>query len=860
MEPIGHFYERTRMASTKRIVDDSPSRDAGHQTRYIFITGGVLSSLGKGITSSSLALLLQSRGLRVTIQKFDPYLNVDPGTMSPLQHGEVYVTDDGAETDLDLGHYERYLNRSMTRLNNTTTGQVYYEVITKERRGDYLGKTVQVIPHITDEISRRMTALGETGEYDVVLIEIGGTVGDIESLPFLEATRQLDMKLGRRNTLHIHLTYVPYISAAGELKTKPTQHSVKTLLEIGIQPDILVCRSEHRLAKDVREKIALFCNVETEAVIEGRDVKTIYEVPLIYAQQGFDDIVLAKLGLELPEGDLKVWKKYVRRIKKPTLGTVRIALCGKYTKYQDAYKSIAEAFVHAGAANNVRVDLEWVDSEKLATPADVRRALKGIDGLLVAPGFGIRGVEGKILAIRHVREKAIPFFGICLGMQCAVIEFARNVCRLDHANSSEFVRTDQNVIDLMPDQKNVTDMGGTMRLGSYPCHVEKGTLTWKAYRESHIHERHRHRYDRCAVDGTSVVGADRAGQRQRVGTLGTACLTGAAAEAAVEDVDVEAVRAGLVRAVVEERVGRGAGGGGGEELVTRRVDRPAEVLRLAGRAGGQPRTEQIVAADALMARRGEVEPLAVVADERAQLVARRVDGRAEHLGRRPASVGETARHVDVGAARSSPHPLVAVADVEERQPVRRQPRLRLPRDEARRRKTRDVTQLVAVVEPGAGQVVIAVDRAGEAAGEKNRVAPVPIGRRAGQRQQALRLDRRQRAGDSDGGELHRMDRLARGAAVARADGGAAGDPAPPAAGREGDAELVGRLVEPVDAIDHHVVAVDARRGVDGHLVVALRLARDDRIGAGIDRELLHDDLGGAPLSEEGGEEKERNEG
>ncbi|MGE3799543.1 MAG: CTP synthase [Candidatus Kapaibacterium sp.] len=463
--------------------------------KFIFITGGVLSSLGKGITSASLAMLLKSRGLRVTIQKFDPYINVDPGTMSPFQHGEVYVTDDGAETDLDLGHYERFLNQSMTQKNNTTTGQVYYEVITKERRGDYLGKTVQVVPHITDEISRRMTALGESGEYDVILIEIGGTVGDIESLPFLESVRQLDLKLGRGNTLHIHLTYVPFISAAGELKTKPTQHSVKALLEIGIQPDILVCRSEHRLLKDIREKIALFCNVQSDSVIEGRDAETIYEVPLIYAQQKLDDLVLRKLGMEAQEADLKMWKRFVRRIKKPTHGKVRIALCGKYTQYQDAYKSIIESFIHAGAANNVTVELKWIDSENLETVAAVRRALKGIDGMLVAPGFGSRGVEGKIRAIRYVRENKIPFFGICLGMQCAVIEFARNVCGLTDANSTEFVRTEQNVIDLMPDQKEVKDMGGTMRLGSYPCIVENGTKTWKAYRDRFINERHRHRYE-----------------------------------------------------------------------------------------------------------------------------------------------------------------------------------------------------------------------------------------------------------------------------------------------------------------------------------------------------------------------------
>ncbi len=465
------------------------------QAKYIFITGGVLSSLGKGITSSSLGLLLKSRGLRVTIQKFDPYINVDPGTMSPFQHGEVYVTDDGAETDLDLGHYERFLNQSMTQQNNTTTGQVYYEVITKERRGDYLGKTVQVIPHITDEITRRMLALGSSGAYDIILIEIGGTVGDIESLPFLEATRQLDQKLGRGNVLHIHLTYVPYIKAAGELKTKPTQHSVKMLLEIGIQPDILVCRSEHRLSREIREKIALFCNVNRDAVIEARDASTIYEIPLIYAQQELDDIVLSKLGIEAEAPDLKLWSRLVKRIKSPSNGVVRIGLCGKYTQYQDAYKSIIEAFVHAGAANNVQVELNWIDSEELHTMNDVKARMQGLDGLLVAPGFGSRGVEGKIMAIRHVRENNIPFFGICLGMQCATIEFARGVCGLPEANSTEFVKTSGPVIDLMPDQKTIKEKGGTMRLGSYPCILGKRTKALAAYKEQFVTERHRHRYE-----------------------------------------------------------------------------------------------------------------------------------------------------------------------------------------------------------------------------------------------------------------------------------------------------------------------------------------------------------------------------
>lgn len=464
-------------------------------TKYIFITGGVVSSLGKGITSASLGVLLKSRGLKVTIQKFDPYINVDPGTMSPYQHGEVYVTEDGAETDLDLGHYERFLNQSMTKSNNTTTGQVYFEVITKERRGDYLGKTVQVIPHITGEIVRRMKLLGDTGDYDVIIIEVGGTVGDIESLPYMESARQLTHKLGRGNALHVHLTYIPYIKAAGELKTKPTQHSVKLLLELGIQPDILVCRSEQKISREMKEKISLFCNVDTTAVIEARDASTIYEVPQIYANQHFDDIVLHKLNLTTHDRDLRDWIKLTHRIKKPSLGVVKIGMCGKYTQYQDAYKSIIEAFVHAGAANNVKVELKWIDSEELLSYSDVKRELKDINGLLVAPGFGSRGVEGKIMAIQYVRENKIPFFGICLGMQCAVIEFARNVCIIKDANSAEFVKTQNPVIDFMPDQKAIKEKGGTMRLGSFPCILKKGTRSLNSYKEQFITERHRHRYE-----------------------------------------------------------------------------------------------------------------------------------------------------------------------------------------------------------------------------------------------------------------------------------------------------------------------------------------------------------------------------
>ena len=463
------------------------------QVKYIFVTGGVVSSLGKGIASASLGLLLKARGLRVTIQKFDPYLNVDPGTMNPFKHGEVYVTDDGAETDLDLGHYERYLDITTSRKNNSTTGQIYHEVISKERRGDYLGATVQVIPHITDEIKRRFEALGETGDYDVVITEVGGTVGDIESQPFLEAMRQFMYKKGRQNVIAIHVTLVPYITSAGETKTKPTQHSVKALLELGIQPDILICRSDRPLSKEVREKIALFTNVDPDSVVDGRDVSTIYEVPLVYAEQEVDEIVLDKLEMTCPRPNLREWKKFVDRVKNPA-GRVRIGICGKYTDHQDAYKSIAEAFVHAGAVNNVGVDLKWVRAEDVERDG-AEKHLNDINGLLVAPGFGERGIEGKIAAVQYVRMQNIPFFGICLGLQCAVIEFARNVCGLDHANSAEFKQSDQNVIDMMVEQKKVKDYGGTMRLGAYPCKLERSTKAHKAYKSDLIHERHRHRYE-----------------------------------------------------------------------------------------------------------------------------------------------------------------------------------------------------------------------------------------------------------------------------------------------------------------------------------------------------------------------------
>lgn len=463
------------------------------KVKLIFVTGGVVSSLGKGITASSLGLLLKQRGFKVTIQKFDPYINVDPGTMSPFQHGEVYVTDDGAETDLDLGHYERFLDVNMTRANNTTTGQVYNEVITKERRGDFLGATVQVIPHITDEIKHRMTKLCELGEYDIIITEIGGTVGDIESLPFIEAMRQLMMQFGRVNTMNIHVTLVPYIASAGEVKTKPTQHSVKNLLELGIQPDVLICRSEVKLAKDLRDKIALFCNIDSRAVISAYDVSSIYEVPLVLLREKLDLLVLKKL--HLPDKKIKIedWETFVQKVKSPAQ-TVEIALCGKYTDHLDAYKSIMESFIHAGAENDAKVKVRLISAEKLETE-DVHSLLKGVHGILVPGGFGERGIEGKIAAVKYARENKIPFLGICLGMQCAVIEFARNVCGLTKANSSEFKKNNYSVIDLMPDQKNIKNMGATMRLGAYPCSLMEGTKAKQAYKSEFISERHRHRYE-----------------------------------------------------------------------------------------------------------------------------------------------------------------------------------------------------------------------------------------------------------------------------------------------------------------------------------------------------------------------------
>lgn len=463
------------------------------RTKYIFVTGGVLSSLGKGISSASIGLLLKQRGYSVTIMKFDPYINVDPGTMNPFQHGEVYVTDDGAETDLDLGHYERFIGKSLSKRNNTTTGQVYFEVITKERNGQFLGKTVQVIPHITDEIKKRM--LSYDGQVDIVLLEIGGTVGDIESLPFLESARQVRYSLGSKNVLNILLTYVPYIKAAGELKTKPTQHSVKTLMEYGIKPDMLICRSDKKLPKEEKSKIALFCNVEEDSVIEGLDVEhTIYEVPLQYAKAKFDEIILKKLELPLNNLEINTWKNFVQKIKSPKY-ELTVGLVGKYTKYRDSYKSILEAFIHAGSINNTRVNVELRNSEEI-TPENVSEKLAGLDGVLVGPGFGSRGIEGKIEAIKYVRENNIPFFGICLGMQVAVVEFSRHICGLQNANSGEFEKNpDLLVVDIMEDQRNIKAKGGTMRLGSYPCDLKKGTNAFAAYKSEQINERHRHRYE-----------------------------------------------------------------------------------------------------------------------------------------------------------------------------------------------------------------------------------------------------------------------------------------------------------------------------------------------------------------------------
>ncbi|MGV3504213.1 MAG: CTP synthase [Adhaeribacter sp.] len=464
-------------------------------SKYIFVTGGVTSSLGKGIISASLAKLLQARGFSVTIQKFDPYINIDPGTLNPYEHGECFVTDDGAETDLDLGHYERFLNIPTSQANNVTTGKIYHHVITQERKGAYLGKTVQVVPHITDEIKRRLLLLGQTGQYDIVITEIGGCVGDIESLPFIESVRQLRWELPAHDSVVIHLTLLPYLKAAGELKTKPTQHSVKALSEAGVQPDILVCRSEHPIPSEMRKKIALFCNVKVNSVIESLDAETIYDVPLLMRKEKLDDRVIKHLKLSSKQDlNLESWKEFLGRLKNPT-EEVNIALVGKYVELPDAYKSIIESFIHAGAHNECKVKLTTIQSEHL-NPENVHQFLQHMDGVLVAPGFGIRGFEGKLEAIRFVRENQIPFLGICLGMQCAVVEFARNVMGLKDAASTEMnPDTPYPVIGLMESQKEVTEKGGTMRLGAYICDLKKGSKAHAIYGKSRISERHRHRYE-----------------------------------------------------------------------------------------------------------------------------------------------------------------------------------------------------------------------------------------------------------------------------------------------------------------------------------------------------------------------------
>lgn len=464
-------------------------------SRYIFVTGGVSSSLGKGIVSASLAKLLQARGYSVTIQKLDPYINVDPGTLNPYEHGECFVTIDGAETDLDLGHYERFLNVRTTQANNITTGRIYQSVIDKERRGEYLGRTVQIIPHITDEIKRSVQILGAESNYDFVITEIGGTVGDIESLPYIEAVRQMKWECPEE-TLVVHLTLIPYLAAAGELKTKPTQHSVKQLLEFGVQPDILVCRTEHQLTDAIRNKVARFCNVARNAVIESIDAETIYDVPLLMQSEKFDEVVLQKLGLpfEDTEPDLGTWKQFLEHHKNPK-STVKIGLIGKYVELKDSYKSIAESLIHAGAHLEAHVEIEWIHSETIHMK-NAHEILSGLDGILVAPGFGSRGVDGKIETITYARENGIPFFGICLGMQCAVIEFARNVLHLEDAHSTEIKEYTQHpVIDLMAEQKSIQNMGGTMRLGAYPCTLKEGTAAHAAYGRQNIEERHRHRYE-----------------------------------------------------------------------------------------------------------------------------------------------------------------------------------------------------------------------------------------------------------------------------------------------------------------------------------------------------------------------------
>ncbi len=478
-------------------------------TKYIFVTGGVVSSLGKGITAASLGRLLKNRGLKVTIQKFDPYINVDPGTMSPYQHGEVFVTDDGAETDLDLGHYERFIDINLSKNSNVTTGKIYSHVITKERRGDYLGGTVQVIPHITNEIKERVFRAGKEAGSDVVITEIGGTVGDIESLPFLEAIRQIKSDIGRDNVMYIHVTLIPYIKAAGEVKTKPTQHSVKELRSIGIQPNVIVCRTEYPLADDLKRKIGQFCDVDAGAVVECRDASTLYEVPLMLREQGLDDIVVNHLKLQAGQPDMKEWEELVARVKS-LHKTTEIAIVGKYVALHDAYLSIVESLGHAGISADSEVKIRWVDAE-LLTDENVADELNGVHGILVPGGFGDRGIEGKISAIRYARESSIPFFGICLGMQVAVIEYARNVVGLNGANSAEInPSTPYPVIDLLPDQKDIEDLGGTMRLGLYPCKISHETTAFREYGEELVYERHRHRYEfnneyREAIEAAGLV-------------------------------------------------------------------------------------------------------------------------------------------------------------------------------------------------------------------------------------------------------------------------------------------------------------------------------------------------------------------
>jgi len=484
---LSHLRENSLMTTKNTNANQTTT------PKYIFVTGGVVSSLGKGIAAASLGRLLVERGFRVTMMKLDPYLNVDPGTMSPFQHGEVFVTDDGAETDLDLGHYERFLDRPLSQANNITTGRIYSNVITKERRGEYLGSTVQVIPHITDEIKAAVKRIAPGN--DVVIVEVGGTVGDIESLPFLEAIRQFRREVGKENALFVHLTLVPYIAAAGEVKTKPTQHSVRELMEIGIQPDFLICRSEKPLQDDVKRKIALFCNVDFGAVIESPDVPTIYEIPLSFEQQGFAERVMERLRLTAPTPDLTNWRTMVQHITKPHT-RVKICVVGKYTDYIDSYKSVQEALIHGGIANDVGVDLAWTSSDLFTSSERAREILSNYHGLLVPGGFGVRGVEGMVEAIRAARELSIPFFGICLGMQVAIIEFARNVLGLDDSHSSEFApECSDPVISLMDSQRDVTDMGGTMRLGTYPCCLQRGSKAAEVYGQPEVSERHRHRYE-----------------------------------------------------------------------------------------------------------------------------------------------------------------------------------------------------------------------------------------------------------------------------------------------------------------------------------------------------------------------------